>query len=213
MLKKRFLKKFLNISLYRLDASCKAYVRSISPASSADIFPLTCNSWPFPPALLWACVSDEQGNLSPVALQTFREDRRQYILLCLLPISLLPSLPTLTSHNFSRCCLVPQHLFPSLWFSQFNNLWRLERCRLTRKASSHWITLRPSPLSKSKQSGYKLHNSQVKVWKMEDFSFTFFFLIPMLLSLALHFSWYRKWDLIIFRKNCSTLMISQSFLV
>ena len=75
----------------------------------------------FPSCIAPSLQNDERGNLSPLELQ-----KRQMMMLSSLhpPVSFLPSFPTCTSHNLSRCCLIP-HLSSSPFSSQFNNLWRL----------------------------------------------------------------------------------------
>lgn len=113
-------------SLWIFQSLFPSYILPAKPASS-PVLPHHLQPflhWLLPPDLSLlcgprACISDEQGNLSPLGLQ---RRQRWCILLCILPTSFLPSFPTWPSHNFSRCCLIPQHLSPSLFFSQFRNL-------------------------------------------------------------------------------------------
>lgn len=107
---------YFSVTISKLEASCKAHIQL-----SQTICSHLC-AHILPPALSLfcprACISDEQGNRSPSGLQ--RRQMMTHSPLC--SSHFLSSFPTWTSHNFSRCCLVLQHLSPSLSFSQFHNL-------------------------------------------------------------------------------------------
>lgn len=107
-----------SVTISKLEASPKAGIQLSSPQTICSHLCLCI----LPPDLSFlhcpsACISDEQGNRSPLGLQ-----RRQMMPHSLCSSHFLSSFPTWTSHNFSRCCLVLQHLSLSLSFSQFHNL-------------------------------------------------------------------------------------------
>ena len=137
-IRKCFIFEFLRITISKLDASCKACIWSISSVSSADIFPLAWNSWPFPLALPPACKVMSEG-ICP--LWDFRKDRWWCFLLCIL---LFPSFP-----HFWPVLLITFpgaasfHIFPHLPSLPSSTIFEdLEKFRMMRKANSAWIALR-----------------------------------------------------------------------